>query len=349
MTTAHDHHEPLDAEERDLAARLARTGPLDGPPPALDAKILAAAHAAAATRRPGRHRLAWLGVPPALVTGMGVAAAAVLALGLVWQLRPQYSGITAQGDAGEEEVILVAEPAATAPAPNAKTTPLAEQPLAGAAPRRSRRAAPATLEPAPQPSEDTAKAIAASAAAADAAAAEEASASAAAQAMASAQEKREADHVARAARAAAESGFVAEPPAAPAPAAAAPAVERKTRATYSTAERREQAANAAPAAAAAAPPPPAPVAAAADAEPQTLDRIEVTGSRIKQNGDIEWAGIPVSDDSRLAAPEWLERIRARRDGGDTDNARASLRLFQREHPRVHLPDDLRALLAETRR
>ncbi|GAB3365422.1 hypothetical protein GCM10027431_06400 [Lysobacter rhizosphaerae] len=341
MTTAHDHHEPLDAEERDLAARLARTGPLDGPPPALDAKILAAAHAAAATRTRGRRHLAWLGVPPALVTGMGVAAAAVLALGLVWQLRPQYSGVTAHGDAGEEEVILVAEPAATAPAASTKAPP-AEKSLAGAAPQRSRRAAPATLESVPQPREDTAKAVAASAAAADAAAAEEA----AAQAMAFAEERREADS---AARAAAESGFVAEPPAAPAPAAAAPAVERKTRATYTTAERREQAANAAPAAAAAAPPPPAPVAAAADAEPQTLDRIEVTGSRIKQNGDIDWAGIPVSDDSRLAAPEWLERIRARRDDGDTDNARASLRLFQRKHPRVHLPDDLRALLAETRR
>ncbi|MDR7098216.1 chemotaxis protein histidine kinase CheA [Lysobacter niabensis] len=346
MTTVPDHHEPLDAEERDLAARLARTGPLEGPPPALDAKILAAAHAAATTRTPGRRHLAWLGVPPALVTGMGVAAAAVLALGLVWQLRPQYSGVTAHGDAGEEEVILVAEPAATASAPSAKAAP-AEQPLAGAAPRRSRRAAPATLEPAPQPSEDTAKAIAASAAAADAAAAEEASASAAAQAMASAEEKREAD---RAARATAESGFVAEPPAAP-----APAVERKTRATYTTAKRREQAANAAHAAAAAAPPP-APVAAAAPPapaaageEPQTLDRIEVTGSRIKQDGDIEWARIPVSDDSRLSAAEWLERIRARRDDGDTDNARASLRLFQREYPRVHLPDDLRKLLAETKR
>ncbi|WP_457095812.1 hypothetical protein [Lysobacter sp. P5_B9] len=334
MTTVPDHHEPLDAEERDLAARLARTGPLEGPPPALDAKILAAAHAAAATRTRGRRHLAWLGMPPALVTGMGVAAAAVLALGLVWQLRPQYSGVTAQGDAGEEEVILVAEPAATASAPSAKAAP-AEQPLAGAAPRRSRPAAPATLESAPQPHEDTAKAVAASAAAADAAAAEEASASAAAQAMASAKENREADRVARAA---AESGFVAEPPAAP-----APAVERKTRATYT---RREQAANVAPAAAAA---PPAPVAAAADEEPQTLDRVEVTGSRIKQNGDVEWAAIPVSDDSRLAAAEWLERIRARRDDGDTDNARASLRLFQREYPRVHLPDDLRALLAETRR
>jgi hypothetical protein len=79
-----------------------------------------------------------------------------------------------------------------------------------------------------------------------------------------------------------------------------------------------------------------------------LDRIEVTGSRVKQNADIEWAGIPVSDDSHLAAAEWLERIRARRDDGDTDNARASLRLFQREYPRVHLPDDLRALLADAK-
>ena len=72
MTTAHDHHEPLDdeqlsPEERDLAARLGRIDPFDVPSPALDAKILAAAHAAAVTRTPSRRRLAWLGVPPALV------------------------------------------------------------------------------------------------------------------------------------------------------------------------------------------------------------------------------------------------------------------------------------------
>ena len=57
----------------------------------------------------------------------------------------------------------------------------------------------------------------------------------------------------------------------------------------------------------------------------------------------------VGDDRRLDRIGWLERVRARRDSGDLDGARASLRLFQREHPRVHLPDDLRELLAEAPR
>jgi hypothetical protein len=346
MTTAHDHHEPLDdeqlsAEERDLAARLGRIGPFDVPSPALDAKILAAAHAAAVTRTPSRRRLAWLGVPPALVTGMGVAAAAVLALGLVWQLRPQPGMVTAHGEADAgEEVILIAEPAGTARAPVVNPPPLTEDAPA-VAPIGRAQPAIAPVTPA-LPSHDSTKAVAAPP---PAAMADEAAALAA-QAASEAEEKREADLAAR--DAAAESGFVAEPPA-----AAAPATARKSHATYTTAarvraEQRERAASNAASASAPAPQVAATEPAAASAEAQTLDRIEVTGSRIKQN-DADWSQVPVSDDSHLATAEWLQRIRARRDGGDTDNARASLRLFQREHPRVRLPDDLRELLADAKR
>jgi hypothetical protein len=54
----------------------------------------------------------------------------------------------------------------------------------------------------------------------------------------------------------------------------------------------------------------------------------------------------VKEDVRLESGEWLERIRSRRDEGDLDGARASLRLFRRDHPRVRIPDDLRVLLAD---
>jgi len=49
---------------------------------------------------------------------------------------------------------------------------------------------------------------------------------------------------------------------------------------------------------------------------------------------------PPSADAQLAVPEWFERIRARRDGGDLDGARESLATLQRTHPGVVLPDDL---------
>ena len=88
--------------------------------------------------------------------------------------------------------------------------------------------------------------------------------------------------------------------------------------------------------------------AAAAEESATLDRVEVTGSRIRSDETIDWSQVPVSEDAHLAIADWLERIRARRDGDDEDGARASLGLFQREYPRVRLPDDLRELLADAK-
>ena len=345
MTTRPDHHEPLDAEERDLAARLGRVGPFDGPSPALDAKILAAAHAAAATRVPNRRRhFAWLGVPPTLVTGVGVAAAAVLALGLVWQMRPQYGDFASRSEAdSEEEVILIAEPVATAGAPVANPPPLPASPVSHAPAERASAAARAE-DSAPAPA--SAKAVAPAPAAAEPAVSGAAGALAA-QAVAPAEEKRAAG-----ASASANDGFVAEPP-------GTAAQVRKSHATYTSAaramaERRERASRTATVDAAApapapAPPPAAAAApvAAAESAAATLDRIEVTGSRIR-NAAEAWSEIPVSDDSRLAVAEWLQRIRARRDDGDLEHARASLLLFQRQHPRVRLPADLRPLLTDVK-
>lgn len=341
MTTRPDHHEPLDAEERDLAARLGRVGPFEGPSPALDAKILAAAHAAAVTRAPNRRRhFAWLGVPPALVTGVGVAAAAVLALGLVWQMRPQYGDFAPRGEAdSEEEVILIAEPAATASAPVANPPPF-PTPSAPPAPAERSSATARMQDSVAAPA--SAKATASVPAPAPEAAASDEAGLLAAQPVAPAEEKRAAD----ASAASANDGFVAEP-------ADTAAQVRKSHATYTTAaraesERRERASRSAPAAAAAPSPPAAaaaPAPAASESDAATLDRIEVTGSRVR-NAATAWSEVPVSDDSRLAADEWLQRIRARRDDGDLEHARASLRLFQRQHPRVRLPADLRKLLTD---
>jgi hypothetical protein len=75
---------PLDPEERALAARLARRGPHGEPSPALDARVLAAAHAATmagGARTAVRRRARW-------PLGVGVAASVVLAAGIAWQMRP---------------------------------------------------------------------------------------------------------------------------------------------------------------------------------------------------------------------------------------------------------------------
>ncbi|MFQ6313917.1 hypothetical protein ACLMLE_28445, partial [Lysobacter capsici] len=56
MNRRPDAPDPLSPEERELAQRLLRLGPSDGPSPALDARILAAAHAAVATTEQPRLR-----------------------------------------------------------------------------------------------------------------------------------------------------------------------------------------------------------------------------------------------------------------------------------------------------
>ena len=73
--------EPLDAEERALAARLPRLHGRDEPDAALDACILAAAHAALAPAPIAKRRRGWI-VP------LTAAASVSLAVGLAWQLQP---------------------------------------------------------------------------------------------------------------------------------------------------------------------------------------------------------------------------------------------------------------------
>ncbi|MBP8080669.1 MAG: hypothetical protein KAY12_00800, partial [Arenimonas sp.] len=104
-------NEALDEQERELA-RVLRALPGGEPPAALDARILkAAGNAAAASRRP---RTRWIASAGAL-WGVGGAAAAVLALGVSWQLlypqnrsmRPEAAPAAQMEDKAEDGTVSV--------------------------------------------------------------------------------------------------------------------------------------------------------------------------------------------------------------------------------------------------
>lgn len=350
MTAANAPREPLDADERDLAARLARVGPFDQPSPALDARILAAAHAAAATRAPRRRWRLRIGMPPVLATGVGVAAAAVLALGLVWQLRPRTGVLMTHEAVGTgEDPFALAEPGTArapvagppsflAPPPPSPLPPLPTAPSAATAAGAAKARAAAAAEPAEPLRVVTAPATAKIT---PEAARDSGTPDVAAPAPRAPQVP-ETTVLAAPAEAAIEeeAGFVPTP----SPAPAVPA-------------RRESRASHAPAAQAASypggpelPAAPAPEARIVEREEDdaVLERAAVTGSRLRQADVADsappWSAVPARDDARLEPGEWFARIRARRDAGDLDGARASLRLLRHEHPRVPVPDDLHALL-----
>ena len=84
------------ALERELAQRLARMGPPREPSPALDARVLAAAHAAVQPRARPRRPATW-------PTVFGLAASVVFALGLAWKLRPEPANVAASQAAATAE------------------------------------------------------------------------------------------------------------------------------------------------------------------------------------------------------------------------------------------------------
>ena len=323
--------EPLDAEERALAARLPRLGGSDVPPPELDARILAAARApAAAPRRPARR---WQ-VPAAL------AATLCLAVGLSWQLR-QTPSEHARADAAafpqaprdaagrqppdssappaanprtleaDARTVTAAAPPTPAPArspvgsPAAEQAPVAKPAAAGAGTADAAPTpAPPPAPPPPPPAPATSVEVPAVAAPVAFPAAPSAPAAPAAGAgtehardAAPLQERRE---------------FPAEPRAAaptfkalaaPAPAAAAPA---------SRAAARDSLQQAAPARAAVAD------EAEGDVPPATVNSPEVRDA-------------------------WLRRIAELAKEGRTEEARASLAEFRRRYPNYRLPPALQAL------
>ncbi|ALN65538.1 hypothetical protein GLA29479_4708 [Lysobacter antibioticus] len=367
MNRRHDAHDPLSPEERELAERLLRLGPHDGPSPALDAKILAAAHAAVAQTPRARSKTRW----PAWI---GVAASLTLAIGVAWQLRPMDKALESVGeDQATAASVNSAESAAAAPAAADAATDSAYDSSAGAADAATSVAAPEplpearmvappspparTVAPPPPPME----AVKRNDAAADSLRAEQRQ-----QEHKRAAKRAETRDV-QAFGAATPIDAPAPPPApasapvyAPAPAAAPASDAAKPQLAR---ERRYELQEAAPAAATSAPKAegdmrskPAPLmgnatrsvapAAAQPAQAETaqpaaandstsLDRVQVTGSRIMPDA---------AQEARLTPAQWLELIRGYRDRGDTELARDSLRRFHRAHPQTRVPDDLRALL-----
>jgi hypothetical protein len=105
---------------------------------------------------------------------------------------------------------------------------------------------------------------------------------------------------------------------------------------------------------------------------RTLDRVEVTGSRIRdsaaQAGNRSASGLdaaaaadaaaeegvsravldeepPATADSPQVRDAWLQRIRDLLSAGETDAARNSLAEFRRRYPKYVLPEDLRRFVA----
>ncbi len=344
-------NDPLTPDERTWASRLAQIGPHadspDGPPPALDARILAAARAAVAhpgdrpnrpVRRAARHR--W----PTLV---GAAASLVIVVGLAWQLQPLLRSrpsvnegpVAAAPTARREsslsaDVLAAAEPVARRAV---ATPPSAAAPATDTTTAKYHRPPPppvAAAEPSPAPAqrptafgEDAVPPYAeyAGQAAARKAAAQPAANDATSRAWSDERRERAA---AMSPQPFARDGAATDAamPAAPSPPAAA---------TASSPRRTVDAPLAATRGLSRAPAPEPSAAAARDNA--TLDRIEVSGTRIRP-GDL-----PVREDARLEAAAWLQRIRDRRDAGDLDGARESLELFVTTHPLLRVPDDLAPL------
>ncbi len=332
------NREPFDAEERELATRLAQLSAAGGPSPALDARILAAARAEAATPA---GRPVHANRRPRAVRRWPVAAGAVatlaLAVGLSWQLRP-----TPDEDAAADQFYSVSEAPATSAgsgpsaaaaeampvpdmAPPAAATAAAEQ--ADAAQKAAEPLARVVPAPVSQPPSDGAAEGAASGAARDAQAFPDAA-------------RRESRARIRSAPLEEEPQIVFDDPSpvlsAPAPAAAPPPPPPMPMPQQSNAARAASADSAREAKAA--------------GERSELDRVEVTGSRIgRDQAEDEAFDASINDEPPATAdsPEvqraWLQRIRELLVNGDPAAARASLAEFRRRYPQYVLPDDLRGL------
>lgn len=309
-----DPSDALSPEERALAARLSALDP-GGPSPAVDARILAAARHAApppAVVPPGAPAAgpARRGRPRRWPTALGAAATFVVAVGLAWQLKP---------------LLDMPEPLRAPPAEGPATEAEVLAQVEPATPRATTtEAAVDAADPTPAPAAPARNALRRPA--------RRAVAAPPADAMASAPGPDYFDE------AIGDPEPAAPPPAPPAP---PPAAAVAAPAAAAAPERSAERSAAVPQAArrAAVLEPRSAGATSAAPEASGLDEITVSGTRMFP---------PVAADASLAPVDWMERIRARRDAGQVEDARASLRRFVREHPRQRLPDDLRRLLLEPR-
>jgi len=325
--------EPLTPEERELARLLGRRAE-QAPPAALDAAILAAARAA--VDAPGTDVAASPEAPRKQRTGprwpavFGIAASMVFAIGIAWQLRPEPPPVPAGGTA------VAAAPAA------AEDVAAADQ----AAGSGSAHSAVAVAEPAAAPAAPESAPVSAAPAPAIARAHKPAPAKTA-EVPAQAARSMAADAAADTSFATLPPAPAAAPPAPPAPtaySAPAPAFAPAASGAMKARTAEASAANAAEASAERA---------------QALDRVEITSMKreapsrsapgiMRRSSDAGLSAdavqAEVDADARLPRRQWLQKIRARRDDGQRDLARASLERYVQQYPEARLPRDLRPLL-----
>ncbi|MEA5669199.1 hypothetical protein VA603_16825 [Stenotrophomonas sp. MH1] len=315
----------LSAEERELARLLGRPGPAAGPSPGLDAAVLAMARAPAAPAAetppaaapvaaplPVRPRTTGWGRRRRVVSSLAAVASLVLVVGLAWQLRPLPP------QPGMALPAATESQAAPADAPTAEAPPLQQSADAAANQATLPATGMAETEPVPPPPPAPARARAQAAPAAAAPVAEPAAAEVIAPPAAY--------------------STAILPPAPPAPPAPAPAA---------ISAPVEQQADAFPAADAGAdrasvpqrPQTPRPVMSA----PIPHAGAKATAKAVEARREQAQAA-DIEADGGLSRHQWLKRIRERRDNGDLDGARASLRQFVQDYPEARVPRDLRPLL-----
>ena len=296
----------LTAAERELAQRLARVGPHGEPSPVLDARILAAAHAAtvASTVMPMRLPRRW---PMAL----GLAASLVLAVGIAWRLRPlpetrpmyrseavwsqrtEASSAPAADEPAADDRLQPSPPNASAMESGAAAKPQATEPASQTPKRISRStvAAPPTPETAVVLDEPDAPSAPVAAKAAD----------------------------------------LQLPPVAPTTPSAGGAPQAFGKAATPAPSATSNAAG-------------SDQRQAATAESNQTGMTQTAAGDSASRGDEPLDDIPpATADSPAVRDAWLQRIHALIDSGDIARARASLREFVRRYPAYPLPEDLRAL------
>ena len=379
MNTPNRPHEELDADERELA-RIVRALPGGEPPPGLDLRILKAAQdAVSAPTDKRRRRALWATSSTGSFWAFGTAAAAVLAVGISWQMFMQAptSNLPASGPAAiakdeardRDSTTVEFVPAS----PIADQGRAVDQPIASAAappppPMESQRIAPPAVRPlqeerqamaesAPMPFPDEHVA--------------EMKASGGRQADQSAKTEQYADDL-RTDAAARDSDGPANEPAATKPADASVAsATRSLDRVEVTGSRIKENANAAPAAAAApsaAKPAAPPPVAAERGEQTTMQAQSAMAKTADSAGVLAGAAAPASQpegqakqadkeswvsarqrvraDARLYPESWILKIRSRLRRGDVIGARASLKLFVERYPQETVPSNLKPLLDE---
>ena len=314
MSTHDEQAGGLTPEERALAQRLARLGPHAEPSSALDAKILAAAHAAAAPApiRPRREQRRNVARWP---TVLGFAASLALACGIAWQLRPLPNAPSSvrptSTDDGTVEFHKTEPPSMSMQSVPPRKLQMPEAPPPEAPARAASRAV--IRPPTQEERQEKPQAFVAPPIVLDEAVhpRQPAAAAAAAPAAPSPQEP--------GANAAADMQIVDIPPSASAPAmrerdAAAPAAK-----------------------------------AAASAELGALQRAADQAERAREQAEPQYAEPdeevvpPATTGNPEVRDAWLQRIRELQQAGQVEDARVSLKAFRKRYPEYIIPEDLRPL------